>query len=313
MSTLSGMKKPALISLPRVQDRMTFLYLERCRVSRDNNAILLEDNRGTFEVPGASISCLLLGPGTIVTHRAMELCADAGLTVVWIGEKGVRYYASGRCLNRGTKYLLMQAKAVSNQRSHLAVARKMYALRYGEDFDTSKMTMQQMRGREGSRMRHVYQECASQYKIEWTRRDYQPDSFSSGDSINQALSSANVCLYGLAHAVICALGCSPGLGFIHVGHELSFVYDIADLYKAEISIPVAFEQVANNYDSDDLPGKVRRRMREKMFEMKILERMVHDVKFLLNDGVVYNDEDDGETDLYLWDEKSGLVRNGISY
>ena len=84
----------------------------------------------------------------------------------------------------------------------------------------------------------------------------------------------HACLYGLAHAVIVALGCAPGLGFVHVGHECSFVYDIADLYKAEVTIPIAFEVAAQA--PEDLPAVVRRRVRHH-----ILERMVHDIRWLL--------------------------------
>ena len=89
----------------------------------------------------------------------------------------------------------------------------------------------------------------------------------------------HACLYGLAHAVIVALGCAPGLGFVHVGHECSFVYDIADLYKAEVTIPIAFEVAAQA--PEDLPAVVRRRVRDAMVEHHILERMVHDIRWLL--------------------------------
>ena len=85
----------------------------------------------------------------------------------------------------------------------------------------------------------------------------------------------HACLYGLAHAVIVALGCAPGLGFVHVGHECSFVYDIADLYKAEVTIPIAFEVAAQ------APEDLRRRVRDAMVEHHILERMVHDIRWLL--------------------------------
>ena len=89
----------------------------------------------------------------------------------------------------------------------------------------------------------------------------------------------HACLYGLAHAVIVALGCAPELGFVHVGHECSFVYDIADLYKAEVTIPIAFEVAAQA--PEDLPAVVRRRVRDAMVEHHILERTVHDIRWLL--------------------------------
>ena len=96
-----------------------------------------------------------------------------------------------------------------------------------------------MRGREGSRIRKVYWEQSELWKVAWSGRNYDPDHFETSDPVNKALSSANACLYGL---VICALGASPALGFVHIGHERSFVYDIADLYKTETSIPASFER-----------------------------------------------------------------------
>ena len=235
---LTGMIRPDLQALPQIGNRMTFLYLEHCQLNREDSAITVRDERGIVYVPAASISVLLLGPGTLITHRAMELIGDAGVSVIWVGEHGVRYYASGRPLTHRSKLLIRQAELVSNQRLHLAVVRKMYQMRFPNE-DVSHLTMQQLRGREGSRVRSVYRKASYEWNVPWNGRTYDPEDFSSGDAVNQALSAGHACLYGLAHAVITALGCSAGLGFMHVGHECSFVYDIADLYKAEVTIPVA--------------------------------------------------------------------------
>ena len=295
-------------ALPQIEDRLTFLYLEHCQINREDSAILIRDDRGTTRVPAAAITVLLLGPGTTVTHRAVELIGDAGVGIVWVGEHGVRFYASGRPLTHRAHLLMKQAKLVSNQRTHLAVVRKMYQLRFPNE-DVSGLTTQQLRGREGSRVRKTYRTAAEKWKIPWNGREFDPDNFSSGDPVNQALSAGHACLYGLAHAVIVALGCAPGLGFIHVGHERSFVYDIADLYKAEITIPIAFEMAAQTLG--DLSGAVRHRVRDEMASTHLLERMVKDIRFLLSD-----DEwaDEGTTDVtYLWDAQKGAVANGRNY
>ena len=184
----------------------------------------------------------------------------------------------------------------------------MYQLRFPNE-DVSKLTMQQLRGREGSRIRSLYREQSRKWNIPWDKRKYQPEDYESGDPVNQALSAGNACLYGLAHAVICALGCSPGLGFVHVGHELSFAYDIADLYKAEITIPIAFEMAAQNVD--DIGSATRRRVRDELRTGHILDRMVHDIKYLLSDDD-WNEEDYQST-LYLWDNVQGELEHGISY
>lgn len=301
---MSGMKKPELQELPSISDRMTFIYLEHCKINREDGAVTVRDVEGTVYIPAAAITVLLLGPGTEITHRAMELIGDMGVTVIWVGEHGVRYYAHGRALNAHSQLIEKQARLVTNVRTHLAVVRSMYEMRFpGED--VSGLTLQQLRGKEGSRMRRLYREQAKEWKVDWKGRSYDVDDFSSGDPVNQALSAGNVCLYGLAAAVISALGCTPALGFVHVGHELSFAYDIADLYKAEITIPLAFELGVEN--PPDLPSVMRRRVRDRMVKMHILEKMVHDIKYLLQD------EEDSQEALYLWDNLEGVVENGKLY
>lgn len=315
MAEIPGMERPELQELPQIRDRMTFIYLEHCQLNREDSAVTVQDMNGIIHIPAAGISALLLGPGTNITHRAMELIGDMGITVVWVGEHGVRYYASGRPLTHSAQLLQRQAELVCNQRGHLAVARKMYEMRFPDE-DVSALTMQQLRGREGSRIRAVYRAASEKWRIPWNGRDYDPDDFASGDPVNQALSAGHACLYGLAHAVIAALGCSPGLGFVHIGHERSFVYDIADLYKAEITIPAAFEMAAL-HPGDELSGAVRRRVRDLMVENDLLERMVRDIKYLLLDDGEHYDRDAGEkyadSAVYLWDNRLGAVPNGISY
>lgn len=307
MTKHSGMIRPDLQALPQVKDRMTFLYLEHCTLERQDGAITVTDENGVVHIPAAAISVLLLGPGTRVTHRAMELMGDTGVGAVWVGEHGVRYYAHGRPLTTRANLLIRQAELVSNTRKHLDVVRKMYQLRFPDE-NVAHLTMQQLRGREGSRVRNVYRAYAKETGVAWNGRVYNPDDFSSGDAVNQALSAGHACLYGLAHAVIVALGCAPGLGFIHVGHERSFVYDIADLYKSEITIPIAFQTAAE--EPEDLPAVVRRRVRDAMVSAKILERMVHDIRWLLLPEAESTEQ---EEVVYLWDNKIGTVSNGINY
>ena len=308
MGEIPGMERPDLQALPQIGDRLTFLYLEHCQINREDSAILVRDERGTTRIPAAAITVLLMGPGTTVTHRAIELIGDAGVGIVWVGEHGVRFYASGRPLTHRAQLLMKQAQLVSNQRTHLAVVRKMYQLRFPEE-DVSGLTTQQLRGREGVRVRKAYRTAAKEWNLPWSGREFDPDNFSSGDPVNQALSAGHACLYGVAHAVIAALGCSPGLGFIHVGHERSFVYDIADLYKADLTIPIAFEMAAKK--PDDLPSAVRRRIRDEMAARHLLEQIVRDIRFLLSDD---DQPDDGKTDItYLWDSHKRLISNGRNY
>lgn len=305
MKSVPGMIRPEIPLLPQIQDRMTFLYLEHCQLSREDSAITVKDEKGTVHVPAAAISVLLLGPGTSLSHRAMELIGDAGVTVIWVGEHGVRYYAGGRPLTHRSQMLMRQAQMVSNTRLHLAVARQMYQMRFPNE-DVSQLTMQQLRGREGSRIRQAYRSASKQWNIPWSGREYRPGEFEDGNLVNQALTAGNMCLYGLAHAVIFALGCSPGLGFIHVGHENSFVYDISDLYKAKIIIPLAFEMAAK--EPEDIGGEMRRQTRDKIRENHLLERMVRDIHMLMG-----ADTDENGCIIYLWDSANKFAASGKSY
>ena len=305
MSTIPGMIRPDILDLPQISDRMTFIYLEHCKLNRQDSSITVLDERGITHIPSAVISVLLLGPGTDISHRAMELIGDSGISVCWIGEHGVRYYAGGRALTSSSHLILKQAELVTNQRKHADVVRKMYVMRFPNE-DVSNMTIQQLRGKEGSRVRRIYREESKKWQVDWNGREYDPDDFTASDIINQTLSAAHACLYGLAHAVICAIGCSPALGFVHVGHELSFVYDIADFSKAEITVPIAFEIAA--HPTEEISRVVRLRVRDEMVKTRLLERMVRDIKYILNE-----ENTDSEKVMYLWDDKVGTVDYGKQY
>lgn len=309
MREIPGPRPVEISELVRAQDRLSFIYLERCIVHREDNAITATDDRGTVHIPAATIGALLLGPGTNVSHQAMVLLAESGSTAVWVGERGVRYYAHGRTLARSSRLLQAQAELVSNQSSRLKVARAMYSMRFRGEF-VERLTMQQLRGREGARVRSLYREHAARTGVQWGRRDYKVDDFSSGNPVNQALSAANTCLYGIVHAVVVALGCAPGLGFVHTGHARSFVFDVADLYKAEVSIPVAFDVAA--MEPDDIPGVTRRMVRDVVADGRLLKRCTEDIyRLLLNETEPALDP---EWDvIQLWDGKRGAVPGGKSY
>jgi len=301
--------RPELQSLPQMKERISFLYLERCVINRQDNAITVTDARGTAHVPAASIGVILLGPGTNVTHRAMELIGAAGASVLWVGENGVRYYAHGRPLTHSSRLLEAQASLVSNVRTRAAVARRMYSMRFPNE-DVSTLSMQQLRGREGARIRSVYRRMSKKTGVPWHGREYDPEDYHSGDPVNKALSAAHACLYGISHSVIVALGCSPGLGFIHTGHERSFVYDIADLYKPQLTIPIAFEMAAICEEKEDIGAHTRRAVRDAINDGHIMLNMVRDIRSLLLNNT---DDEIDFNDLQLWDDKNGNVKGRISY
>ena len=304
-----GARPPELPDLVRAQDRLSFIYLERCNIHRDANAITSTDERGTVHIPAAALGALLLGPGTTVSQQAMVLMAESGSTVVWVGEEGVRYYAHGRSLSHSSRFLEAQARLVTNERSRLKVAREMYAMRFAGE-DVSSLTMQQLRGREGARVRRSYREHAKRTGVPWTKRDYDMEEFEGSDLVNQALSAANTSLYGVVHSVIVALGCTPGLGFVHTGHTRSFVFDIADLYKADITIPLAFDLAAQK--PFDIAAEARRAVRDLMHGGGFLERCVRDIRHLL----MQEEEEELISTApvtALWDGADRVVSGGSNY
>ena len=301
-----GADKPKLNELGRVSDRISFIYVEHVIIDKHNSAIEVKDNKGKVYIPVALVSVLMIGPGSNVTHRAIELMGDSGLSIVWTGEWGVRQYAHGRALNHSSRFLEKQAKLVSNERSRIAVARKMYGLRFPDE-DFSHLTMEQLRGKEGSRIRKVYQYESAKTAVEWSHREYKVDEFKSQTPINQALTVAHQALYGLCYSVVAAMGASPGLGFIHTGHDLAFIYDFADLYKADYSIPIAFEVIAK-YGNKDIEQHTRLAMRDAFKNGKLLSKMVSDLKYL------FEIDDDTKAELFgLWDNKEGLQKYGVQY
>ena len=185
----------------------------------------------------------------------------------------------------------------------------MYQMRFPDE-DVSKLTMQQLRSHEGARVRRRYRELAKEYNVNWAKRDYNPDNFNASDPINQALSAAHVALYGLVHSVIAALGLSPGLGFVHTGHDRSFVYDIADLYKAEVTVPIAFAVAAKVENWQDIGRITRLKTRDAFVDGKLLKRMIKDLQQLLE---ISADEQIEADMLSLWDDKEKLVPYGVNY
>jgi CRISPR-associated protein Cas1 len=302
------MTRMDLRALPRVKDGWSFLYIEHAKVERENHSIVFVEESGETPVPVASLSVLLLGPGTSITHAAITALADSGCSVVWCGEKGVRFYASGLGETRRAGNLLAQASAWANETRRAAVVRRMYALRFDGEMDPS-FTIEQARGREGARVREAYASASRTSGIPWAGRRYDGD-WNAADPLNRALSGANACLYGVCHAAIVASGFSPGIGFIHTGRVLAFVYDIADLYKIETTVPLAFRAVAEHRNAKDFDSIVRRMCREALHEARLLDRIVPDILHVLESSG--EDERLTEDRIRLWDP-DGDVDGGKNF
>lgn len=304
-----------LHSLPKVRDSLTYLYVERCKVEQEAKAITLFDQRGSVAVPCAALNLLILGPGTTVTHAAMRALAENGCLVCWTGEGGVRLYAHSTGETRSARNLIRQAYLASDPTARLQVIDRMYRLRFPEDIP-SGLSLQQLRGREGLRVRAAYARWSEATGVPWQGRFYDRGDWRRADPVNRALSTATSALYGICHAAIIATGFSPGLGFIHTGKMLSFVYDIADLYKAELTIPAAFQTVADG--TTNLESRVRQACRDQFHRSKLLERIIPDIARVLGEPAVnaveYEFEGDGTVPSpgWLWDP-GGDVPGGVSH
>jgi len=268
-----------LHALPKIRDSVSALFIERGRVDREESAIAVHDKTGKTPIPVASLAVLILGPGTTITHAAIRVLAENCCLVIWAGEENVRFYAFGTGGTRSAAPLLHQARLASSEDTRLEVVKRMYRMRFDESFDAG-MTVEALRGMEGVRVREAYALWSRTTGVEWSGRSYDRGSWRSTDPVNRALSCANSCLYGVCHAAIVAAGFSPAIGFIHTGKQLSFVYDIADLYKVEISIPLSFRAAAEALP--DLERQVRIRCRDLFRESRLLQRVVPDIKKALD-------------------------------
>lgn len=298
--------------LPRYEESIGYLYVEHCNVEQDEKAIAANTVNGRIRVPCADLNCLLLGPGTTLTHAAVKTLAESGTSIVWTGEDMVRCYAQGTGETRSSANLLRQISVWSDEEDRLTVIRKMYEMRFDEVLDKT-LTLRQIRGMEGGRVRQAYWHWSKETGIPWNGRNYKTASWQDADPINRAISTANACLYGICHAAIVSIGMSPALGFVHTGKQLSFVYDIGDLYKTDICLPVAFQTVANN--EAGLETVVRTKCREQFYNTRLMKRIINDLRKLffeatdLDENYDSNAAQPGE----LWDNAEGVLPGGKNY
>jgi CRISPR-associated protein Cas1 len=304
--------KPTLAMLPRVADSLSFLYIDVVRIVQDDTGVCAEvqtrDGTGRVYLPTAAVSCVLLGPGTSITHRALSTIARHGTSVVCVGSGGVRCYAGILPDSLTTAWLERQARAWADDASRLALATRMYERRFNEPV-TPGTTLAQLRGLEGQRMKAMYRLLAERHGTGKFRRNYDPAKWNEQDAVNLALSAANACLYGVVHAVILALGCSPALGFVHTGTQHAFVYDIADLYKASLTLPIAFSlHTSSNPERD-----ARLRLRQEFRLLKLMPKIVTDLQWLL-DPTAGRVEPEPQVDIVnLWDPDAGELPAGVNY
>ncbi len=279
--SISNPVLPPLKPIP-IKERLSILYIEKGNLDVLDGAFVVVDKNGVrTHIPVGGVACLMLEPGTRVSHAACALAARVGTLLVWIGEAGVRLYSAGQPGGARADRLLYQAKLALDADLRLKVVRRMYALRFGEE-PPARRSVDQLRGIEGARVREMYKRMAKKYGVEWRARDYDPDTWDASDVPNRCLSAATACLYGVTEAAVLAAGYAPAVGFIHTGKPLSFVYDVADIYKFDTVVPVAFKIAARKLVK--VEQEVRLACRNIFRETKLLERIVPGIEEMLAAG-----------------------------
>lgn len=270
-------------TLPQVKDKYPFLYLERGRLEIDDSSVKWIDAEGSVvRLPAAMLNCLLLGPGTSVTHEAVKILAACNCTVCWVGEDSLLFYACGVSPTADTRNLRRQAELSASPQKALEVAKKLFAFRFPEP-EVEEKTLAQLRGMEGIRVKEIYAAMADKYKVGWKGRSYTPGKFELSDITNQVLTACNAALYGIITSCLAAMGYSPHLGFIHSGSPLPFTYDVADLYKESLCIETAFHltlELAGDYNK----YRVAEEFRKKVIDMNLLGRLGQDITTLLGES-----------------------------
>lgn len=274
---------PPLKPIP-IKERLSILFIEYGHLDVLDGAFVVVDKTGVrTHIPVGGVACLMLEPGTRASHAACSLAARVGTLLVWVGEAGVRLYSAGQPGGARADRLLYQARLALEDSLRIKVVRKMYALRFGEEAP-QRRSIEQLRGIEGVRVRQTYKLIAAKYGVEWKARNYDTSEWDKGDLPNRCLSAATACLYGVTEAAVLAAGYAPAIGFIHTGKPLSFVYDVADVYKFETVVPLAFRIAARSPANPE--QQVRIACRDVFRETRLLERIIPGIEDMLAAGEI---------------------------
>lgn len=267
-------------TLPQVKDKYPFIYLERGRLEIDDSSVKWIDcDSNIVRLPIATINCILLGPGTSVTHEAVKVLAASNCSLCWVGEDSLIFYACGNSPTADSRNFHKQLMLCADKKKSLEVAKRMYAKRFPEDNLEGK-TLAMLMGLEGARVRELYKNKAEEYKILWKGRNYTPGKFEMSSLTNQILTSCNAALYGIVSSAIHSMGFSPHMGFIHKGSPLPFVYDLADMYKDYLCIDLAFYltfELAGTYNK----YTVSEAFKQRVIETDLLAKIGSDIDYVL--------------------------------
>ncbi len=289
----------------RLEDRVSFAYVERARIVQDRTGVVAlwesdgEYHKDLIQIPVGGIALLVLGPGTSITHPAITSCTRSGATVLFTGGGGVSAYSLAAPLTTSARWAIAQARLVSNERHQRTAAMYLYKRQFGLE-EMEGGSIRTMRGLEGQRMKLLYRQLAQKHGIKGFRRRVE-----GTDPVNVALNLSNSLLYGCAASACAAIGVNPALGIIHRGDARSLLFDLADLYKPTVTIPISF---ACSHE-EDVAVAVRKRVRKAIKEEKILSGMLDALMELLRPHLP-NREDDRLIGDTLTSEEVGHTQYG---
>ncbi len=273
-------ERPPLETLTPAKERWTPLFLEHGRLEVDDASVKwIGADRTIWRIPVATVSALMLGPGTLITHAAIKACSDSNTPVCWVGADGMRFYAFGSSPTHDNARARHQCAAHASKRRREEVARRMFRMRFGDDVDVDDQPISAMMGMEGKRVKALYQEFGHKYGVTWKGRQYNPNKWDVADNINRAISAANAALYALTTSIVCSLGYLPQLGFIHSAGTLPFVFDIADIYKPETTLEAAFQTLSVDPAADG--AVVVAALKQRIEKTNLMRRMPRDIEALL--------------------------------
>lgn len=273
-------ERPPLETLTPARERWTPIFLEHGRLEVDDSSVKwIGADYVVLRLPVATLSAILLGPGTTVTHAAIKACAESNTPVCWVGSEGLRFYSFGTTPTHDNSRSRHQAEVHANKTKRAEVARRMFRMRFTDD-EIDGVPIKALMGMEGKRVKAIYTELGTKYGVTWRGRDYNPSNWSLADGINRAISAANAALYALTTAVVCSMGYLPQLGFVHSAGTLPFVFDIADLYKPETTLEAAFQTLAIVPEADE--KTVITRLKGLIEERELTQRIPRDIEKLLS-------------------------------
>ena len=263
--------------LPTIKDRIGILYIDKAEIKQSEYSVIIHSSDGDFNIPVANLMCIVLGPGTSITHRAVKQIADYGCSIIWTGENLNFFYMFGTSLASSSKNILLQCKFHESKLLYNKAVHRLYEIRYPESQLKTK-TLEELRGFEGLTMMKTYKKLALINDVEWDERTYHLEDFNEQTDINKAITSSNQVLYSLVTVTLNALGFSPAIGFIHTGKQMSFTYDLADLYKERFLLPKVFEWIGINKEFND--KEIKRLTYDTLIDNDIFNLIINDLNFI---------------------------------